>query len=163
MKATYCPAYSSPVEQFSTRPSFRRQCGATLLVVLIMLVVLTLLVVSAINLSNLNMKAVGNMQYRRAAENAAQAAIEQVLNSSTNFYSPTAPVSVSAPTGMSITVGPRICLGTDAATGYSLVQGLVPEDNYWEFQVTATDNLSGANTVMHQGAKVRMLAGNCPN
>jgi hypothetical protein len=63
---------------------------------------------------------------------------------------------------MTITVSNRVCLGATPATGYSLAQQLVPEDDYWDFQVTVTDNVTGANTVVHQGAKIRMLANNCP-
>ena len=139
------------------------QRGATLLVVLIMLVVLTLFAISAINLSNLNMKAVGNMQSRKAVENVAQNAIEQVLNSNASFYTPAAAVAVSAPTGMNVTVAPRLCLGAEPATGYTLVaQTLVPEDNLWQVSVSVVDTVTGASVAMHQGAKIRMLANNCP-
>jgi len=138
------------------------QQGATLVVVLIMLVVLTLFAVAVINLSNLNAKAVGNMQQRKNAEILAQSAIEQVLSSSAAFYSPTAAVTVTAPSGMAVAVSNRVCTGSTAATGYSLAQQLVPEDDYWDFQVSVSDNVTGANAVVHQGIKVRMLAGNCP-
>jgi Tfp pilus assembly protein PilX len=137
--------------------------GATLVVVLIMLVVLTLFAISGINLSNLNMKAVGNAQFRKAAEVAGQNAIEQALSSNTNFYSPKAPVAVAAPSGMTVTVGNRVCLSSDVASGYSLAQSIVPEDNYWEVPVTVVDNVSGASVAMHQGTRIRMLANNCPN
>ena len=137
--------------------------GATLVVVLIMLVVLTLFAISGINLSNLNMKAVGNAQFRKAAEVAGQSAIEQTLSSNASFYSPTAAVAIAAPSGMTVTVGNRVCLSSDVATGYSLAQAIVPEDNYWEVPVTVVDNASGASVAMHQGTRIRMLANNCPN
>jgi Tfp pilus assembly protein PilX len=140
----------------------RDQQGATLVVVLIMLVVLTLFAVAVINLSNLNAKAVGNMQQRKNAEIVAQGAIEQVLSSSAPFYSPAAAVAVTVPTGMAVNVSNRVCTGSAAATGYSLAQQLVPEDDYWDFQVSVTDNVTGASAVVHQGIKIRMLAGNCP-
>ena len=139
-----------------------RQSGATLVVVLVMLAVLTLFAVAVINLSSLNAKAVGNMQQRKNAEIVAQGAIEQVLSTSASFYSPTAAVTITAPSGMTIAVSNRVCLGATPATGYSLAQQLVPEDDYWDFQVTVTDNVTGANTVVHQGTKIRMLANNCP-
>ena len=146
----------------SARRFAQRQTGATLVVVLVMLAVLTLFAVAVINLSSLNAKAVGNMQQRKNAEMLAQTAIEQVLNSSAAFYSPAAPVTVTAPSGMAVAVSNRVCTGSVAAAGYSLAQALVPEDDYWDFQVTVTDNVTGANAVVHQGIKVRMLAGNCP-
>ncbi len=146
----------------SARRFAQRQRGATLVVVLVMLAVLTLFAVAVINLSSLNAKAVGNMQQRKSADIIAQGAIEQVLSTSANFYSPTAALTIAAPTGVTVAVSNRICLGATPATGYSLAQLLVPEDDYWDFQVTVTDNVTGANTVVHQGAKIRMLANNCP-
>lgn len=143
----------------------RRNQGATLFVVLIMLVVLTLFAVSVITLSNLNAKAVGNMQFRKAVDIVAQSAIEQVISSSANFYSPTAAPVIAANTtqGMNVAVSNRVCVASQAATGYSLAQQIVPEDDFWEFQVTVADPVSGGSAVVHQGIKMRMLANNCPN
>jgi Tfp pilus assembly protein PilX len=146
----------------SARRFAQRQTGATLVVVLVMLAVLTLFAVAVINLSNLNAKAVGNMQQRKSADIIAQGAIERVLSTSANFYSPSAAITIAAPTGVTVAVSNRVCLGATPATGYSLAQQLVPEDDYWDFQVTVTDSVTGANTVVHQGAKIRMLANNCP-
>jgi len=156
-----------PARLSSYRPSFARTAslperGATLLIVLIMLVVLTLFVVSAINIANVNMKIVGNMQHRTAAEALAQTAIEYTLNNGNYFYSRNMAVTVPVPSDMSATVAPRVCLGADAATGYSAAQQIVPEDTYWNVQVTVSDDLTGAQTVMHQGVRMRMLANNCP-
>jgi hypothetical protein len=64
---------------------------------------------------------------------------------------------------MTVTVGNRVCLSSDVASGYSLAQSIVPEDNYWEVPVTVVDNVSGASVAMHQGTRIRMLASNCPN
>ena len=64
--------------------------------------------------------------------------------------------------GMTVTISNRVCVASDAATGYSLAQQIVPEDDYWDFQVTVTDPVSSASAVVHQGAKIRMLANNCP-
>ena len=151
-----------PLPRHEPRP--RHQRGATLIVVLIMLVVLTLFAVSAINIANVNSKVVGNMQQRIVAESLAQTAVETVLNSVSNFgfTGRSTAVTVTAPTGMTVTVSDRICQNAEAATGYSAAVALVPEDTYWDIQVTVNDSLTGAATVMHQGVKVRMLAGNCP-
>ncbi|MDQ3197317.1 MAG: hypothetical protein M3Q32_13390, partial [Pseudomonadota bacterium] len=68
-----------------------RQQGSTLLVSLIMLIILTLFVVTAINVSNVNLKIVGNVQSKKTLEANAQQAIEQVLSSSAAFnLAPTA-------------------------------------------------------------------------
>jgi len=146
------------------RSRYPRQRGATLVVVLIMLVVLTLFAVSAINIANVNSKVVGNMQQRIVAESLAQTAIETALNSIANFgyTGRTAAVTVTPPTGMTVTVADRNCLGAEAASGYSAAVALVPEDTAWDLKVTVNDSLTGAATVMHQGVKIRMLAGNCP-
>jgi Tfp pilus assembly protein PilX len=61
-----------------TTPS--RQRGVTLIVGLIMLVLITLMVTSAFMLSNTNLKAVGNMQFRDEAIAAANVAIERVVS-----------------------------------------------------------------------------------
>jgi Tfp pilus assembly protein PilX len=157
---------------FSRRPSScararadqHNQRGATLLVVLIMLVVLTLFAVQAINLSTINARVVGNMQQRVVAESVAQTAIETTLNSINNFgyTGRSASVSVTAPTGLTVTVGNRVCINAQAASGYSAAVALVPEDTFWDVPVSVTDSITGSATTMHQGVKIRMLAGNCP-
>lgn len=57
------------------------QKGATLIVSLIVLVMITLMVSVALIMSNSNLKAVGNMQFRNEAISAANKAIEQVISS----------------------------------------------------------------------------------
>ncbi|HSV61506.1 MAG TPA: PilX N-terminal domain-containing pilus assembly protein [Variovorax sp.] len=59
----------------------RGQEGATLLVSMILLVVLTLVVVSAVKVSTLNTKMVGNMQTEKEADAAALQAIEATISS----------------------------------------------------------------------------------
>jgi len=61
----------------------RRQRGATLLIAMIFLVLLMLIVASAIKVTNVNTKVVGNMQIQKESEAAAQQAIETVI--STDF------------------------------------------------------------------------------
>ena len=58
-----------------------RQNGAALVVGLIMLVLITLMVTSSFSLSNSNLKAVGNMQFRSESLAAANKAIEQIVSS----------------------------------------------------------------------------------
>ncbi len=68
----------------------RRQAGMTLLVTLIMLVLLTLLVLTGGNLSNSNLQAVGNLQQRDVALNAAREAVEEVISSKRFYETPNA-------------------------------------------------------------------------
>jgi len=52
----------------------RNQTGATLLVALIFLVMMTMFAVTAINMSTVNLRIVGNTQISKALDAAAQAA-----------------------------------------------------------------------------------------
>jgi len=58
----------------------QKQRGVTLVIGLIMLVLITLMVTTAFMLSNTNLKAVGNMQFRDEAIAAANVAIERVVS-----------------------------------------------------------------------------------
>ena len=137
------------------------QRGATLIVSLIMLVVLTLFAVSAINLSNTNLKIVGNMQAQKMMEMVAQDAIERMLSSPT-FYGLAAAAQTFSISGFDVDVDAPQCILSVPATGYSATSGISPEDNDWELVARVTDNLTGAAMALHQGLRVRMLAGNCP-
>lgn len=137
------------------------QKGATLFVVLVMLVVVTLLAIASIRMSGTSLLIVGNMQARRFVENNAQLAVEEVLNSIVPFNNPTLLVTVTAPAGLDVNVGERVCVQTSPATGYSAVAAISPEDNTWEFDVTVTDSFTGARTRMVQGTKIRQLSGAC--
>lgn len=146
------------MKRFASR---RSQQGATLVVVLIMLVILTLFGISAINLSGSNLKVVGNMQARKQTEAVALQEVETVMNSLSFFSSPGNKVTTSA-ASYDREISKRVCLYSAAASGYSAVQPIVPEDNQWDFRVIVTDTLSGATARIWQGAKIRMLSGSCP-
>jgi Tfp pilus assembly protein PilX len=140
----------------------RTQQGTTLLVVLVMLVAITLLGIAGIRISGSSLMIVGNLQARKYTENIALQAIEQTMSTITPFNSPTIAVTPTPPSGLiTITVSNRTCMFSAPASGYSAVAALVPEDNIWDFTVTVTDSLTGARTVMTQGAKIRQLAGYC--
>ncbi len=138
------------------------QRGATLLVVLVMLIVITLLGIAGIKMGTSSLQVVGNMQARKFVENHAQQAVEEVMNSIVPFNSPTSAVSITGlPSGLSATVTNRICVYSAAASGYSAVSTIAPEDNIWEFEVTVTDSFTGARSHIAQGAKIRQLSGYC--
>jgi Tfp pilus assembly protein PilX len=141
--------------------TMRKQSGATLIVSLIMLVVLTLFAVSAINLSSVNLRIVGNMQAQKMMELAAQDAIEQMLSSPT-YYSLTPSARVINVGGFNVNVTAPACTRSVPATGYSATSAISPEDNDWEFVASVSDGLTGAGVTIHQGIRIRMLAGNCP-
>ena len=137
------------------------QQGATLIVSLVMLVVMTLFAVSAINLSSMTLKIVGNMQAQRLMEMAAQDAIERMVSSPT-YFSLTPTTQNFTISGLTVAVSAPACVRSVAATGYSATSGISPEDNDWEFVATVADGLTGAGLALHQGVRMRMLAGNCP-
>lgn len=141
----------------------RRQRGATLVVVLIMLVILTLFSISAVNLSNSNLRVIGNIQARKQTEAVAAETAEQVIGSMSYFNDPTkAFPPVSPADGYTRTVSRRVCQYATAASGYSAIQPIVPEDTQWDFRVTVVDTITSAQAKVWQGTKIRMLSGNCP-
>ena len=139
-----------------------RQKGIVLVVTLILLVVLTLFVLSSTRLTTGNLRIVGNMQQRQAADALAQQTIEQVLSSIGPFYNPTTPLGILAPSGYSITISNRACVRAVTAQGYSAVSGVAPDDTYWNLSVSVVDTITNTSTVITQGVKIRLPAGNCP-
>jgi Tfp pilus assembly protein PilX len=140
----------------------QRQRGAVLVVSLVLLVVLTLFVVSSTQIAGGNLRIVGNMQAKQNVELIAQQALEQVISSIAPFYTPTSTVTVTQPTGMTVTVGNRTCVRATPAKGYSAVSGVSPEDTFWDVPITVADAATGASTATAQGVRIRLPAGNCP-
>jgi type II secretory pathway pseudopilin PulG len=149
---------------------FSRQRGATLLVSLIMLVILTLFAVTAINLSNTNLRIVGNMQMQAEATAAAQLAIENVISTSDFIITLPVPQSVD--------------INNDGTADYTVTFTPAPTCQYykpviktdpvptkcfgstgavycywttWDLSAVVSDPKTGASTNIHQG--VRILSG----
>ena len=142
--------------------SIRKQQGAVLFIAMVFLLIMTLYAVSSINMSNVNLKIVGNMQAMKQMDADAQEAIEQALSDMDKFSLTPAPFGVIGQTGVVLVSAPE-CVDSRTATGYSAVAAdIIPEDNTWEVTATVNDTLTGASTVLHQGVEIRMLAGNCP-
>jgi hypothetical protein len=139
-----------------------RQRGATLLVSLIMLVILTLFVVSAIGMSSVNLKIVGNAQSQRTLENNAQQAIEQVLSSGAAFTLTPSGQTVTV-NGTDVVVYAPTCAKSVVAPGYDLTQGPVPEDNHWEVVANVEDDVTGGEVTVKQSIRIRMPPENCPS
>ena len=79
----------------TTNRAPRRQRGITLVVGLIMLVLLTLMAVVAFHMGTSQTAIVSNAQHRDEATDAAQQAIDTVLNSSNFMIDPSAAIPVS--------------------------------------------------------------------
>ena len=147
------------------------QRGVTLLVVLVMLVMITLFVLSMIRLTNTNLRVVGNMQSARALESAAQQVVEEKINSIAFFdeavnnvgqWSGNVATINSTVNGYTVTVSRPSCIFSTPATGYSATSNISPEDTSWEIAVNSSDSISGSQTAIVQGVKIRLPAGNCP-
>jgi Tfp pilus assembly protein PilX len=140
----------------------RPERGATLVVTLIMLVIMTLFAIAAVNLSGSNLKVIGNMQARTAAESAAQWAIEDTLSSINWFRAGYATErSVVAPNGLTARVQGRSCKSATPVPDNTNQHPILPEETVWEFRVEVTDPQTNAKAVIWQGARIKMLAGNC--
>jgi hypothetical protein len=163
--------------------------GSTLVVSLILLVILTLLVVTNINMTSVNSKIAGNMQYKSEANSAAQIALEQVISSNftTNPQPLTVPVDINndgvadynvqvpAPNCLSALpikqnqLNPANpddagCLADGAVQNAGIVGALSGNSNcsntQWDVQGNVLDvNGSGVNVTAHQGVTVRVPAG----
>ena len=178
----------------------RRQCGATLIVSLIMLLLITMLAVTAFRLGASDVQIVGNMQHRQQAMAAAQSAVEQVISSAqftatpanaipnpcgspnttctdvngdgitdiTVVVNPTcvaiqpilvASLNFSNPNDAGCIVGAGQDFGVaGGANGNSLCSNSV-----WDTQATATDAVTSAQYVIHEGTGVRVPSSTaCP-
>lgn len=158
------------------RASRARQRGATLVISIVMLVVITLFVISAIKLSNVNLRIVGNYQWQKQMEVLTDSAIEQVI-SLVGSFSATAATADICQNGTVVAAGscdaltnPKVgsvtapqCSASRVATGYTKKLGeIAPEDNDWIITAATEDSVSRAKVTIQRGVTVRMLAGNCP-
>ncbi len=157
--ASVLPSPASTALLCATGPA-RRQRGMTLIVSLVMLIMLTMFAISTMNLSNSNLKVVGNQQAMRAVEAAAQQALERVVSGSAIFSAPVAQTFTID--GFTVAVTAPVCIRSQIATGSSLAIGtLVPEMNLFEVRASTTDSFSAATASVVQGADLMMLSGYC--
>ncbi|AQV92780.1 hypothetical protein BJN34_02600 [Cupriavidus necator] len=148
----------------------RKEAGISLVVGLVMLVVLTLLVVSAVRMGSASLRIAGNHQTKSEATAAAQQAIEKIVGSVTNFYTPAAQsfdidINNDGAADYTVTTSAPSCLQTVAADGYSSdFAASAPQDTFWDIAAVATDKRgSGVSVTVHQGVKVRMdSTATCP-
>ena len=147
--------------------SLHSQRGITLLIGLIMLILITLTVVTAFKFSNVNSKAVGNMQVKNEANAAANIAIEQVLSSSFTDDPVAEPklevdlnhdgnvdytVSVSKPKCVRAAID-----SAGAKSSLSLGSEMTSQDSWntvWEIEAEVDDTKTGAKTSVSSGVRV---------
>jgi hypothetical protein len=114
-----------------------------------------------------HLRIVGNMQGKKVVDSVAQQAIEEVLSKIGPFYKPTELITTTQtlPSGITVAdvkISNRDCIRSVTAPGYSAVSGISPEDTFWNLSVEVNDSISGAKTVVTQGVRIRLPAGNCP-
>ncbi len=145
-----------------------RQRGITLVVGLVMLVVTTLIVITGYRMSQTNLLAVGNSQFRDEALAAANLAIEQVL-SSPFTASPTAEsidvdinyddtadytVAISAPACNRRTEISSSAAGYGSSVTLGLPSGVTNYNTAWEIDAQVTDLTTGASVQVKSGIRV---------
>lgn len=163
--------------------------GMTLLIALIMMLVMTLFVVAMVRIGNTNSKIVANMRAQKSVDAEAQQQIEIAISQFKFFddviqgagswsdddtaymsaadlwttYKPTAASAGTASATQSddLKIYRPQCVHFEAASGYSALSGVAPQDTYWDIKATASDSKTGASTEIHQGIQMRIPAGNC--
>lgn len=159
------------------KPSQER--GAILIMSLVILVAFTIFMVTMVNNSGSSFVVVGNQQMKKKLDNAAREAIERSLNTQVDFTSALAGSTTSVagtingesvsfvspdPTsinGYTIKMTLPYCYGAKNPPGYSSLSAVAPEDTHWKVSVIASDPVTGATSVITEGVKIRMGAGNC--
>lgn len=160
-----------------------RQDGATLVVALIFLVLMSLFAINAFLGSSTNLRVVGNMQARKEATDAAQAAIEQVISSNGFASTPNSVIEVEIDKDKyTVTTSARcyrvrpvknseinplgpdgICVRSSGAGGAEVPEGVVLSDNSfcsdaeWDITATATTARTNVSVTLNQGIGIRML------
>jgi Tfp pilus assembly protein PilX len=138
----------------------KRQRGAVLLVSLVILMLITLFVVSSANMSNSDLRIVGNFQSKMVLSESAQVAIENVLSNVSNFTTPVAQtITVN---GIAFAMSAPRCLGTSPAVGYTAVNNITLYDTNWLVTASASDPVTGATTTIDQGVRILLPTNFCP-
>ncbi|MBF0192446.1 MAG: hypothetical protein HQL99_15105 [Magnetococcales bacterium] len=134
--------------------------AVTMLASLFILIILTLMVVSSSNISTVNFRIVANLQSIKTMDAATQQALESVISQSAPFNGSATlyPFTVGSDSG---SVTAPVCIHSQIASGSSATWNMAPRDNTWELTATITNTTTGAVSTMHQGVKIRQLAGVC--
>lgn len=152
----------SPFRGARPAPAAHRQRGMTLVVSLVMLLMLTMFALSTMNLSNSNLKVVGNQQAQRAVEAAAQQAIERVISGSAVFKAGAQVAQTFTIDGFTVAVTAPVCERAVVPTGSTMsIEITVPEMALFEIQASTTDAVTGATVSVRQGVDLMLPSGNC--
>lgn len=159
-----------------------KQGGAVLVVSLIMLLLVTVMAISSFNLSQTNLKVVGNLESRAQAEAFAQAAIDEAISTALFTSRPTDvfldscaantkcySVGSGEAAGVTVTLDPPRCVRVRTIKNSELDADR-PADRQcfvggqgnslcaevtWELRAAALDGVSGARAAVRQGVSMR--------
>ncbi|MDT0633663.1 hypothetical protein [Spectribacter hydrogenoxidans] len=139
----------------------RTQRGVVLVVSLLMIAVLGLLATASMNFSGGSLLIVGNSQEQDNAESVVQRVVENTISRLDNF---TAPAPLPAGTregGLNVARSAPVCVRSSTMPGFSLVNPLSLQHNYYEFDAGAADPAGGANSRARVGVRILLNAGTC--
>ena len=144
----------------------KQQRGSTLLVALIMLVLLTLIAVSAINSTTASTQMVGNAQFSKEANAAAQQAIENVISNDNFKNTPPTPQNIDingdgvtdynvafAPAPLCVSVKPANVGDPGVPSTCASSVGVTCYWTVWDIRAVVSDVKTGASVNLHQGVK----------
>ncbi|MDV7210384.1 hypothetical protein [Azotobacter beijerinckii] len=145
-----------------------RQTGATLVVGLIMLLLLTLMISSTFVLSITNLKAVGNMQSRGEALDAANIAIERLIDSPftdapaaewinvdiNNDLVADYIVFIAIPVCAQAVEVPAVVTGYESGVRSGVVTPASQWNTVWDINAEVADSVSGALVTVRSGVRI---------
>lgn len=149
-----------------THNSQHNQRGVTLFVGIIILLLMTIIVIGAFTVSNSNLKAVANMQYKNESISAANKAIEQLISSSFTDAPAAETIEVDinndGKTDYIVAIAKPLCVraAIESAAGLSSINlsptmtSMANWVTLWKIEAVVSDPNSGANTTVQSGVRV---------
>jgi len=142
--------------------AIRNQGGAALVVALLVLTVLTLLVLAALRGSATDLLVTHNLEERARVASSVQIGLDRLLNQSSAAAFVAGSEQTFDDLDPEVTVAEPRCVGSSPASGYSARTSVtVPEDTVWEMTGSAQDPVSGADTTLTEGVRIRLHNGVC--
>lgn len=143
---------------------YYRQRGNVLIVSLLMLLVLTGLAVSAVSMTSLNLRMVGNMQDQFRAEGAVQLAVDGLVSSVQPFESPVDRTEEHDVYQVSLQTK---CIASEPAEGWQENYSLntptgIRYDTHWRVDAEIVEGaINGELAAIQQGVRVKDMVARC--
>lgn len=145
------------------KPDYRQQ-GNVLIVSLLMLLVLTGLAVSAVSMTSLNLRMVGNMQDQFHAEGVVQLAVDELVSSLQPFENPIDRTEQHDIYQVSLRTK---CLASEPAEGWQENYSLntptgIRYDTHWRVDAEIVEGaVNGELAAVQQGVRVKDMVTKC--